>query len=159
MKTFKDHSHVNGTYVSAKVNNVTLNKLDKWVSENGIKNATDPTTYHSTIVYSRKGVPQVKDYNFKTPITGSIKEWKLFPTQNGTKALVLIVKSDDLEKYHEDTRKLYGATWDYPDYHPHITISYDHSGKVPDEIPNIPITYDKIDIESLDPDFVPEKKK
>lgn len=152
------NKHPNGTYVSALVDDETKKKLDNWVTANKIENAADPDQYHSTLIYSRKGIPDVKDYNIKLPITGEISEFKLFPTKTGPKCLVAIVDAKALDETHKNIRKIYGATHDFPDYHAHITLSYDYSGDIPGEVPSIPIKYDKIEIKPLDPDFVPPKK-
>lgn len=165
MKTFegfiteiKDKSHPDGTYISAKLSDDSSNALDKWVTNNNIQNATDPKEYHSTVVYSRKGIPDAKSYDLGLPIQGKITKWELFPTQSGTKALVGIVDSPELTKHHVTLKKDFGATHDYPEYHPHVTISYDHAGPKPSEVPDFNITFDKSEFKALDPTFVPPTK-
>ncbi len=152
-------THPDGTYMSATLSKRSQKALNKWVQDNNIPNAADPKQYHSTIIYSRKGVPGVKDYKIQLPMKAKIKEWKIFPTQSGAKALVAIMDSPELENHHKTIRKDYGATHDYPDYHPHVTVSYDFgSDKVPSEVPDLELEYDGTDIEPLDPQFVPPKK-
>lgn len=88
-----------------------------------------------------------------------IKEWKIFPTQSGAKALVAIMDSPTLENHHKTIRKEYGATHDYPDYHPHVTISYDFGdGPAPTEVPDLELEYDDTELKPLDPSFSPPKK-
>lgn len=143
--------HLNGTYVALNVDQSTRDKLANWVKENNIPNPSDPKQYHSTIVYSRKGIPSVANHKFNLPLTGSIKEWKIFPSGESNKCLVAIIESDELHKLHEAIRSKYGATHDFPDYHPHITLSYDYgNNKVPNSLPVIPIKYDSTVIEPLD---------
>ena len=155
---FKNKDHPNGTYVAAELTKKSKKALDYFVTEAGIPNAADPKQYHSTVIYSRKGVPQVKDCKFKLPFSAKIKEWKIFPAQNGTKCLVAIMDSPELEKAHKEIREKYGATHDYPDYHPHVTVSYDFRGEVPKVIPNIELDYGSVTIEPLDTEVVPPKK-
>lgn len=48
----------------------------------------------------------------------------MFETQSGTNALVLAFNSDYM-RFRHDVGMALGATWDYPEYVPHITLSYD----------------------------------
>lgn len=154
------NNHPNGTYVAAKLTKASQSALDYFVTEAGITNAADPKQYHSTVIYSRKGVPDVKNYKFKLPFKAHIKEWKLFDTQFGKsgKCLVAIMDSPELEKAHRDIRQQYGALHGFPDYHPHVTVSYDYDGPLPKVIPGVALTYGSIEIKPLDPEFVPPKK-
>ena len=156
----KKKGHPNGTYVAAKLTKASQKMLDHYVTEAKIPHAADPQQYHSTIIYSRKSIPEVKDYKIKLPLKAKIKEWKLFDNNNSRsgKCLVAIIDSPELEKAHKEIREKYGATHDYPDYHPHVTVSYDYPGPLPKVIPNIELEYGKIDIEPLDPDFTSVKK-
>jgi len=152
--------HPNGTYVAAKLSKPSQKQLDQFVIKHNIPNAADPKQYHSTIIYSRKGVPDVESYPFGLPIKAHVKEWKLFDTKYGNsgKCLVAIMDSPELDDYHYLVRKLYGAQHDYPDYHPHVTVSYDYDGPLPKETPTFGLEYDAIEIKPLDPEFVPPKK-
>lgn len=153
-------AHPNGTYVAAKLTKESQKALDYFVTEAGIPNAADPKQYHSTVIYSRKGVPDVKDYKFKLPFEAKIKEWRLFDTQLGKsgKCLVAIMDSPELEKAHKEIREKYGAEHGYPDYHPHVTVSYDYAGPLPKVVPDITLRYGSTEIKPLDPQFVPPKK-
>lgn len=151
--------HPDGTYMSAKLSQKSQKQLDDWVSKNNIPNPADPSQYHTTIIYSRKGVPEATQYDLQLPINAKIKEWKIFPTQTGARCLVAIVDSPEIEQHHMNIRKQYGATHDYPDYHPHVTVSYDYgNGSVPSDIPVFPIEFDSREIKPLDPSFVPPTK-
>jgi 2'-5' RNA ligase len=156
----KDMSqHPNGTYMSATLSKKSQTDLDKWVAKNNIPNPADPKQYHSTIIYSRKGIPEAKNYKIPLPMSAKIKEWKIFPTQSGDKCLVAIMDSPEMERHHKYLRSEYGATHDYPDYHPHVTISYDYGDlPVPANLPDLKLEYDDTEFKPLDPDFVPPKK-
>ena len=152
-------NHPNGTYMSAKLSHRSQRQLDSWVSENNIPNAADPAQYHTTIIYSRKGVPDASQYDLQLPIKAKIKEWKIFPTQTGAKCLVAIVDSPEFELHHLNIRNQYGATHDYPDYHPHVTVSYDYGeGPAPADVPPFALEFNSREIKPLDPTFVPPKK-
>ena len=157
---YRKDSHPDGTYIAAQLTKKSQKDLDYFVTEAQIPNAADPKQYHSTVIYSRKGVPDAKNYKFKLPFKAKIKEWKKFDTQFGKsgKCLVAIMDSPELEKAHKEIRETYGAQHGYPDYHPHVTVSYDYDGPLPKVIPNIELEYGSIQIEPLDPEFVPPKK-
>lgn len=152
--------HPEGTYIAAQLSPDSQLLLDKYVSNMNIPNAADPNQYHSTVIYSRKGVPEAKGYKFKLPFKAKIKEWKLFDTKFGEsgKCLVAIMDSPELQKAHKEIRDKYGATHDYPDYHPHVTISYDYPNELPSEVPTLELEYDDIELKPLNPNFVPDKK-
>lgn len=145
--------HPNGTYVCAKLNKKSKKALDYFVTEIGIPSPAEPDQYHSTIIYSRKGVPQVSEYKFNVPFTAKPKRWEIFGT-----CLVLVVNSSDLTKVHNDIMDKYGATYDYDDYTPHVTVSYNYNGSLPKVVPNIDLVYGSIDIEPLDDDMTPDTK-
>ena len=155
----KNMTHPDGTYVSVKLSKDSQKKLDDWTTENKIPNASDPSEYHTTIIYSRKGIPDVKSYDLSLPITAKLSEWKIFNTQDGKKCLVGVVNSNEIKKHHEKIMKKYGGTYDFPEYIPHITVSYDYeSDEIPSKIPNFDIVYDDKDLKPLNPDFIPPKK-
>lgn len=145
-----------GTYIMAELDKSSKDQLFNFVNTLNIPNKTDPQEYHSTIIYSRNPV-DASDYKFDKKIEANITEWKIFPTKTGKSCLVAIVDSKKLIKYNADLMKDYGATSDFPSYHPHITVSYDlEIDTVPEELPSFKITYDKITIKPLDLDFVPK---
>ena len=151
--------HPGGTYVCANLSRQSKDALGKWVEENNIPSPADPKQYHTTITYSRKGIPTVTDHKFDLPIKGKIIKWKIFPAQDNKKCLVAVVDSPDLEHYHTEIQTQYGAQYDYPDYIPHITVSYDYpSNSVPKILPALDITYVKIKIEPLDIDYTSVKE-
>lgn len=155
----KAMKHPNGTYVSVKLSKASREALDKWSTEHNIPNPINPKDFHTTIVYSRKGVPEVVNYNIDLPIKTKIKGWKIFPSDSGMKrCLVAVVDSPELEKHHETIHNKYGASYDYDDYIPHITFSYDYGpAKIPTDIPDIELVYDRKSIQALDPEFTSEK--
>lgn len=146
--------HPNGTYIAANVSKESSDSLGSWVKSNNIPNRADPAQYHTTITYSRKGIPDVTNHKFDMPLSAKIKDWKIFPSGDNKKCLVAVVDCPDLEDYHNEIQNEYGATYDYPDYIPHVTVSYDYGDlPAPKEVPDIDIKYDKVKIQPLDPDY------
>lgn len=144
-------THKNGTYVAAYVSPADAQKLYHQVKK--IIPGEDlhtPGKYHTTIVYSRIGKPQLEKINFPS-ITGNIKQWKIFPTQTGSRCLVLLIDSPLLERIHKNLHSLYRLSYDFPDYIPHITVCYDYKGSLPEILPEINhINYDRVIVEPLD---------
>lgn len=152
-------NHDNGTYIQAIASEKTQEELYDFVKKNKIENHIDPIEYHSTIIYSRKGIPKVKKYYFSTPIEATVKGWKFFDTKEGKKCLVLELDSSALKFYHEDIMKTYGATYDFEKYIPHLTVSYDYnSDKFPPKYDK-KIIFDKVKVQGLDPTYIPKAKK
>lgn len=148
----KEKYHPDGTYVSAELDPKFQDAIFKWAQDNDIPNLADPKQYHATIAYSRKGIPEVKEKDFNLPITATISGWHIFPTQTGGRCLVAELQSSELTSHFKDIMDNYGATYDYPDYKPHLTVSYDYgSDEVPKSYPKIKIQFNKIRIEPLDP--------
>ena len=120
MLSFKES--VRGTYAAAKFNEDTLDRLEELQKFYALPNPVPRDKMHSTILYSRVYVP------FK-PEDGEILlsdmcRFKIFETQSGSRALVLAYDSEYMQFRH-DVGMALGATYDFPEYIPHITLSYD----------------------------------
>jgi len=92
-----------------------------WAKEQGFTKTLTPDDFHVTIVYSKKPL----DWNKFTPDTTKFKN------DNDDRAMdkfgdavVLKFSSPTLNRRHEQFKNG-GASWDYPDYQPHVTITYD----------------------------------
>jgi hypothetical protein len=115
---FKDFT--TGLYVAAKFSESTLDEIEDLQRELKIPNPVPRHKIHSTICYSRVDVPYVcSTGSFEVATSGELETWD---TQDG-KVLVLKLDSDYLKFRHNYARAL-GATHDFPDYTPHITLSY-----------------------------------
>lgn len=120
MMNFKEFGK--GLYVAAKFSESTLDALENLQRELKIPNPVPRDKLHSTIVYSRVYVPyKVASGSFEIANSGS---FTIFETQDGSRALVLELESDYLTARHSYAKAL-GASYDFPDYRPHITMSYD----------------------------------
>lgn len=120
MMNFKEFSK--GLYVAAKFSESTLDALEKLQRSLKIPNPVPRDKLHTTIVYSRVFVPyKVASGSFEIADRGSLT---IFETGQGARALVLELESVYLTTRHNYAKAL-GATYDFPDYRPHITLSYD----------------------------------
>lgn len=108
-----------GTYVSRKVRNPEI--LYNFFKDQGV-NVIPMNELHCTIAYSKKEFLLDVDHNEITIKPEQLKS-KLEPLGNEG-AVVLKFESDEMtERFNHCIEK--GATYDYPKYIPHISISYD----------------------------------
>lgn len=108
-------------YVSRRVENAA--ELIAWAKEQGFKSTLPADDLHVTIAFSRKTVDWMKagqpwGEQIEVPAGGP-----RLMEQFG-EARVFLFASSHLSWRHEEIKRA-GATWDHPEYQPHITISYD----------------------------------
>lgn len=109
-----------GLYVAAKFSELTLDALENLQRSLKVPNPVPREKFHSTICYSRVNIPYVvASGSFEVANNGHLEVWK---TDDGS-TLVLVLDSDYLSCRHMYARAI-GATHDFPDYTPHITLSY-----------------------------------
>ncbi len=98
-------------------------ELVEWAKEQGFTKCLDPSDMHVTIAFSKKKIDwaHMTDSFDHVQSTNGKREVKQF--DGG--AIVLTFENGDLRRRWEEFKKDFGATWEYPDYHPHITITYD----------------------------------
>lgn len=108
-------------YVHRAVQNAA--DLIAWAKKQGFKATLPADDMHVTIAFSRKPVDWMK--------MGEAWQTKVEVPEGGARimeqfgeARVLLFNSSSLSWRHEEMKRE-GATWDHPEYQPHITISYD----------------------------------
>ena len=114
-----------GTYVAAKFGPVSTKLIKSYLDEGKIPNPVAPEDLHVTIVYSRKFLPNAKAIGTLNPPKRVIPEGFEIFEDDGKKILVLRVKSAWLDARHSYFKRIHGATYDYDQYRPHITLSGD----------------------------------
>jgi len=110
-----------GLYVCAKFSQSSCEALKRVQEALGMTNPVVAEKLHTTIVYSRKTIdlPPVINLNETASLIG-FEKWD---TKYGS-TVVGILKSDYLhDRFNEAMAN--GATYDYDDYKPHVTLSYD----------------------------------
>lgn len=108
-------------YVARWLTPESAQRLHEWAEAQGFKNVIPSELMHVTVVHS------------STPVTGMTPaqdsqlvgpgRWLSTLGKDG-KALVMMFSSPDLQERFKQF-KAAGATWDFPSYMPHITLSYD----------------------------------
>lgn len=110
-----------GLYVAGRFTDSTLDALERLQSFLAIPNRVPREKLHTTIVYSTKHVPYRLSHK-ETFLAD--KGWlEIWPTKYGN-TLVLRFESEKLHQRFNYAMAL-GATYDFPDYQAHITLSYD----------------------------------
>lgn len=85
----------------------------------------NPDSFHCTLIYSSKPALQPVLYVRKI-FEATVDEVGFFPTSNGAKrCCILKLQSNSLEQRHKSLMNEMEASYDYPSYIPHITLSYD----------------------------------
>lgn len=110
-------------YVGVRFDGDSVEALTKL--NQGVENKTSPAEFHVTVAYSRKPISLSALGNLEPPVSVKAKHYSIFHTQTGENCLVLEVESPDLTARHREIIDSYGASYDFPDYKPHITLSYD----------------------------------
>lgn len=109
-----------------------LNSADliDWAKSQGIASTIDGSDMHVTIAFSRQPIDWMKveanDWNQEQDGTLTIPPGGVRMVERLGKegeALVLLFGSSRLAWRHEQIRNA-GASWDWPEYQPHVTISY-----------------------------------
>lgn len=158
-----------GTYAGVRFCDNTKDAIQTYMDENNIPNMLDKEKLHSTLLYSRKHCPNYTPAG-DTSMTGYPDEFVVWNTQapagkegETSRCLVLKYHCPELEKRHADLRAEHGATHDYPDYTPHITLSYDIGDTDVEQLPDISKFLSQINIvheygEDLDLDWASANK-
>ena len=110
-----------GTYVAVKFSADTLLRLQNLQKRTKLNNPLPLEELHATICYSRNPIHVVPKVGNKViAVHGFVEN---LATGDGN-AVVLRLYSPYLVERHNQLKKL-GATHDFPDYLPHISLSYD----------------------------------
>jgi 2'-5' RNA ligase len=158
MKSFREYlqeaeasSKSKGTYASLDLSKKSQKSLLNWLTKQDLPNLVDPEEYHCTIIYSRKAIPEIAKWEIKLPMPVKAIGWKIFPTQDGKKCLVLEVQNSKMNDIHFKAEEELGATWDYPEFIPHITVCLDYKEEnEPRNLPKFKLIFDNFSVTELD---------
>jgi hypothetical protein len=127
----KKKMKADGTYSKAVLSASSSDKIGKILDMLNIPNQVSCHSLHTTIVYSRSVCDEIRNIPIILPIKATPKRFDLFDSGGNTTCLVLILESEGLDFLHHHSREFYSATHDFPEYHPHITLSYDYPFSMP----------------------------
>lgn len=132
-----------GTFAGVRFSNSTAENLYKFAKDNDIPCPLKPTHLHTTLLFSRKYLPNYQAQgDIDPPYKGTPKSLEVWPTQpdrDGNKKNCLVLRFDcqQLVDRHKFLMDKHQATYDYPDYLPHVSLSYDVGDLDVDKLPNI----------------------
>jgi hypothetical protein len=112
-----------GTYVGVRFSSETVEGLKRYQDEYKVPNPLDPEKFHTTVVYSREPIKWEAETKLEDEECAA-KGFTVFDARDGTKCLVLLLDSEYLHDRFDHAIEV-GASYDFPDYKPHITLSYD----------------------------------
>ena len=155
--------HKDGTYVAFEMSQESKDLLDNFVEMNlGLTERVDKSTYHITVIYSRTPVPAAEKFKETgVEMSARAEAYEVFPTKSDGKCLVMRIVCPAATGLNSVLAGL-GATSDYPEYKPHVTIAYNITQEIDHTtlpVPQFPIVFDEIKVDPLDPQFTPENKK
>jgi hypothetical protein len=117
-----------GTYAGVHFSKETVEAIAAYCKENKIPNRTRHEKMHTTVLYSRKYLPDYEPAGkYEKPMIGTPTGFDIWPSkgEDPKNCLVLEYKCPELEKRHEELMKDHEATYDFDEYKTHITFSYD----------------------------------
>jgi 2'-5' RNA ligase len=154
--------HKDGTYVSMDLSDESRALLDNFVEMSlGLTERVDPSTYHITVIYSRTPVPTAEHIaGMSTTTTASVVGYEVFPTKSNGKCLVMRLEFSFANALNSKLTQE-GATSDYDQYKPHLTLAYDMEQEIDPStlpVPQFPLTFGPVKVAPLEPDYVPKNK-
>jgi hypothetical protein len=142
-----ESAHPGGTYACIIPSRESQEEILKFCVEQGFDNLVDPDEYHCTIIYSRQECPDVAREDFDLPCKALVTGFKILGDEK--KVLVLELYCPNAVRLHELFMEKHGATHDYDEYIPHITIASDFTGELPLEIPEFEVEFNGQKVEEL----------
>lgn len=133
MKSFKQHmSNMKTLFVQRKLLNA--DELREWALEQGFKTTVPLDEMHVTCAFSKKKVDwnklRLNQVNVSIPGEHSTRKVQVLGDKG---AVVLKFTSAILTTQWQKIIDA-GASWDYPDYQPHVTITYEGKGIKPEKM-------------------------
>jgi len=133
-----------GTYAAASFDAESRKIISNYIKDNKIPNSTNVDKLHCTLLYSRAHIPNFKAMGeYSTPmkcIPNGLEIWKTQPDENGDRAncLVLKLKCPEFVARHKKLMKDHSeATYDYPEFKVHVTLSYSIGDMKIDDLPEL----------------------
>lgn len=129
--TEKQETNTKGTYAAVNFDKETIKTIQEYMKENDIPNPLSSDKMHTTLLKSRKYCPDYKAAGkIDPPWVGTPTEFEVWKTRpkdggEGSNCLVLRFECKELNDRHAELMKEHDASYDFPDYKTHISLSYD----------------------------------
>lgn len=152
---FTDLHHANGTYISLIPDAESCTQLEHLQEMYSVPNRLSKDKFHMTLIYSKVPCPATENLSETfTPITAQIQRLSFLPSQTGNQCLVADIESDDAHLLHHSIRENFGASHDYPEYLPHITLSYDCPSSLRILLNPISIRFERMLVKPIEKNWV-----
>lgn len=123
----KKEEKVEGTYVACTFDKATVKKIKDMIKKLKVPNPLPSAKYHTTTIFSRNKFPD--DFKALGKLDPSWKgtpvEFDIFTGRDQQKCLVLKYNCNKQKERHHELMDKYKATYDWPEYKMHLTLSYD----------------------------------
>jgi len=121
-----------GTYAGVRFGPKTKESIIKFIKDNKINNPVDTDELHTTLLYSSKHLPNYKAIGeYDIPMTGTPDGFECWDSHDGSKKiLVMKYTCSALYQRHHKLMAEHGASYDFDQYVPHISLSYNFSGDI-----------------------------
>ena len=130
-------------------NQDSCNRIAALQASIGLDNPESVDKLHMTIIYSRRDCPRLKlgEHDI-TPVDGSIIGFKIFGDDKNI--LVAEIECANATKFHSYLKNEHGATHDFKNYIPHITLTTTWNKTTIPTLPGaIKLQFDRIRIEHM----------
>jgi 2'-5' RNA ligase len=117
------HREKRPTFVGVRFDGPSMDEIMKLSKD--VPNRTSKGEIHITVAYSRTPIHITALGDLEPPYSIQPTRYSIFKSRSGENCLVLEVASSDLVKRHNEIMTDYGASYDFPQYKPHLTLSYD----------------------------------
>lgn len=134
----ESEENTQGTYLAASFDQATKDSISRYCEIANVPNPVPGDSLHCTIVYSRTAIDIHPNFDCSFESV-SVSGLELWPVKNGKNVLVLTLTSPYLHSRFNEAIGM-GATYDYDEYKPHMTLSYDAGDFDIDEAP--PLMFD-----------------
>lgn len=119
-----------GTYVGIQWPKEVAETILETANEYNVPNLLDPSEIHTTVIYSRVGfnhTPSDEDFKFSTvgPNNSRKSMIEVFESQGKRILVIKLYSKQIIYRHNEIMTKNPTATYDFPEFIPHITLSYD----------------------------------
>jgi len=125
--TEKKQSPKKGTYVGVRLSKESIEKVLDVIEKLNVPEPVEESEIHLTVIHSSKHLPDFKPRGkLDDPIEIKAKKLDIFSSgDEENNVLVVIMDAPDLVNRHEEIMDEHKATYDFPEFIPHMTLSYD----------------------------------
>lgn len=127
MRASEISSTAQSTYCAIQFTEQSSQDIVDFASSHDVPNVIDVEKVHCTVLYSKKPISGFVALGDKVPqYEIAFSRYDVFrDRKSGNNSLVMVLDCDELIEHHTEYMDQYGASWDFPTYIPHITLSYD----------------------------------